>query len=58
MNINYFEFAYMSTKKFEGADIAEIYKVIQELKNKKLKFKVILIENCKCMNEYPDFEQD
>ena len=45
-------------KIYEGDDFDEIYKVYSTLKNKKLKIIDILIEKCKDMLKYPDFEQD
>ena len=36
----------------------KIYEVLSTLKNKKLKINNILIEKCKNMLEFPDFEQN
>ena len=45
-------------KIFEGDDFDEIFKVLSNLKNKKLKINNILFEKYKDMLKNPDFEQD
>ena len=45
-------------KKHDGDDFNKIYKVLSELKNKKTKIEIILIEKWKDVNESSNFEQD
>ena len=45
-------------KIYEGIDYDKIHKVLSTLKNKKLKIKNILIEECKDIFQNPEFEQN
>ena len=57
LNKRFSVFAKTYIKIFEGNDFTEIYKVLSELKNKKLKFNKIVIEKYENMNEKGVFEQ-
>ena len=44
-------------KIYEGGDFDKTYEALSKFKNEKVKINNMLIEKCKNMNHYPEFEQ-